>query len=91
MQKETKRIVQSNFTSLVIELEDAIKSGFSVIRKGTDSPYHMIMGNFVVTLEKSVDEKKTEMVQDTQTEITQQKGAKKVNSKTKADEVKSEN
>jgi hypothetical protein len=54
--KETKQIINSNFTLLVLELEEAIKSGYSLVSEGESRPYHAIMGNFILTLEKECEE-----------------------------------
>lgn len=56
MRKDTKQIINSNFTLLVLELEELIKQGYSVVKEGDARPYHLIMGNFQVTLEKDVDD-----------------------------------
>lgn len=56
MRKDTKQIINSNFTLLVLELEELIKQGYSVVKEGDARPYHLIMGNFQVTVEKDVDD-----------------------------------
>lgn len=56
MRKDTKQIIQSNFTLLVMELEEAIKNGYTVVKEGDARPYHMIMGNFQVTVEKEIED-----------------------------------
>lgn len=58
MSKQTIQITQANFTVLVMELEEAIKNGYSVVKEGENRPYHAIMGNFILTLEKEVDDEK---------------------------------
>lgn len=54
--KQTMQITQSNFTVLVLQLEEAVKNGYTLVKEGENRPYHAIMGNFIVTLEKEVDE-----------------------------------
>lgn len=54
--KQTMQITQSNFTVLVLELEEAVKNGYTLVKEGENRPYHAIMGNFILTLEKEVDE-----------------------------------
>jgi hypothetical protein len=54
--KQSKQIVNSNFTTVVLELEQAIKEGYSVVTNEVARPYHAILGNFYVTVEKVVDE-----------------------------------
>ena len=54
--KQSKQIVNSNFTTVVLELEQAIKGGYSVVTNEVARPYHAILGNFYVTVEKVVDE-----------------------------------
>lgn len=54
--KQTMQITQSNFTVLVLELEEAVKNGYTLVKEGENRPYHAIMGNFIVTLEKEVGE-----------------------------------
>lgn len=54
--KQTMQITQSNFTVLVLELEEAVKNGYTLVKEGENRPYHAIMGNFIVTLEKEVDD-----------------------------------
>lgn len=56
MAKETIQITQANFTVLVMELEHAINKGYTLVKEGENRPYHAIMGNFILTLEKEVDE-----------------------------------
>jgi hypothetical protein len=56
MAKETIQITQANFTVLVMELEHAINKGYTLVKEGENRPYHTIMGNFILTLEKEVDE-----------------------------------
>jgi hypothetical protein len=63
--KQTLQITQSNFTVLVMELEDAVKNGYTLIKEGENRPYHAIMGNFIVTLEKEVDEEVCNPVYET--------------------------
>ena len=55
MTKETIQITQANFTVLVMELEHAINKGYTLVKEGENRPYHAIMGNFILTLEKEVD------------------------------------
>lgn len=55
MAKETIQITQANFTVLVMELEHAINKGYTLVKEGENRPYHAIMGNFILTLEKEVD------------------------------------
>lgn len=57
---ETKQIINTNFTLVVLELEALVKEGYSVVKTGEGSPYHMIMGNFIVTLTKEIEEVKVE-------------------------------
>lgn len=52
MTKETIQITQANFTVLVMELEHAINKGYTLVKEGENRPYHAIMGNFILTLEK---------------------------------------
>jgi hypothetical protein len=54
--KQSKQIVNSNFTTVVLELEQAIKEGYSVVTNEVARPYHAILGNFYITVEKDVDE-----------------------------------
>ena len=54
--KQSKQIVNSNFTTVVLELEQAIKEGYSVVTNEVARPYHAILGNFYVTVEKVVEE-----------------------------------
>jgi hypothetical protein len=54
--KQSKQIVNSNFTTVVLELEQAIKEGYSVVTNEVARPYHAILGNFYITVEKEVDE-----------------------------------
>lgn len=56
MQKITKQVVHTNFTLMVLELEELIKQGYSVVKEGEQRPYSMVLGNFQVTLEKDVDD-----------------------------------
>ena len=56
MAKETIQITQANFTVLVMELEHAINKGYTLVKEGENRPYHAIMGNFILTLEKEVDD-----------------------------------
>ena len=56
MAKETIQITQANFTVLMMELEHAINKGYTLVKEGENRPYHAIMGNFILTLEKEVDE-----------------------------------
>ena len=56
MTKETIQITQANFTVLVMELEHAINKGYTLVKEGENRPYHAIMGNFILTLEKEVNE-----------------------------------
>ena len=56
MTKETIQITQANFTVLVMELEHAINKGYTLVKEGENRPYHAIMGNFILTLEKEVDD-----------------------------------
>ena len=65
MQKDTKQIVNSNFTTVVLELEQAIKEGYSVVTNEVARPYHAILGNFYVTVEKDVDEEVCNPVYET--------------------------
>lgn len=63
--KQTLQITQSNFTVLVMELEEAVKNGYTLVKEGENRPYHAIMGNFIVTLEKEVDEEMCYPVSET--------------------------
>ncbi len=65
MQKDTKQIVNSNFTTVVLELEQAIKEGYSVVTNEVARPYHAILGNFYITVEKEVDEEVCNPVYET--------------------------
>ena len=66
--KQSKQIVNSNFTTVVLELEQAIKEGYSVVTNEVARPYHAILGNFYVTVEKEVDEEVCSPVFETETE-----------------------
>ena len=63
--KQSKQIVNSNFTTVVLELEQAIKEGYSVVTNEVARPYHAILGNFYITVEKDVDEEVCNPVYET--------------------------
>ena len=58
MIKEIKQIVSSNFAVVVEELQKLLDEGFKVILEGESRPYHMIMGNFIITVERMVEPEK---------------------------------
>ena len=57
MIKEIKQIVSSNFAVVVEELQKMFDEGFKVVLEGEGRPYHMIMGNFIITVERMVEKK----------------------------------
>ena len=67
--KQSKQIVNSNFTTVVLELEQAIKEGYSVVTNEVARPYHAILGNFYITVEKDVDEEVCNPVFETDGDI----------------------
>lgn len=50
--KETKQIVNTNFTTVILGVQELVRDGYTVVEKGEQAPYHMVMGNFIVTLER---------------------------------------
>jgi hypothetical protein len=50
--KITKQVIGMNFNAVVQELEEAVLAGYRVVYDGGVSPYHMIMGQFIITLDK---------------------------------------
>jgi hypothetical protein len=55
MIKEIKQVIGTNFTVVVQELQALVREGFSVVMDGEARPYHMVLGNFIITLERMVD------------------------------------
>lgn len=50
-----KQVYNSNFAVVVKEIEELVKDGYSVIHDGVESPYHAVLGAFIVNLEKAED------------------------------------
>lgn len=73
--KDTKQITNSNFTSIVLEIEQLVRDGYSVVKEGENRPYNMIMGNYIVTLERDAAEKIVEQDQSPVTENSQKASA----------------
>lgn len=63
MIKEIKQIISSNFAVVVEELQQLIEEGFKVVLEGEGRPYHMIMGNFIITVERMVEKPEEEVVE----------------------------
>lgn len=51
--KNTKTITTSSFSNLVRELAQAFAEGYTPVTEGVDAPYHQLLGNFVVVVEKA--------------------------------------
>ncbi len=64
MIKDIKQIVNSNFTVVVEELQKLIEQGYKVVLEGESRPYHMVLGNFIITVEKMVEKPAEEPVVD---------------------------
>ena len=47
---ELKQVIGTNFAVVVKEIEELVSKGYTVVYDGESAPYHMIMGNFIVTL-----------------------------------------
>lgn len=47
------QVVNSSFSAVVKEVEQLIKEGYSVVHEGEAAPYHMILGSFIVTLQRN--------------------------------------
>ena len=64
MIKDIKQIINSNFTVVVDELQKLIEAGYKVVMEGEGRPYHMVLGNFIVTVEKMVEKQVEEPAVD---------------------------
>jgi len=51
--KDTQTIITSSFTTLVKELAQKISDGYTPVLEGQDAPYHQLLGNFIVVVEKA--------------------------------------